>query len=91
MKCIDMFAEMLSWLFATEASHPRNGVTGKRQGGIAHLVVADPDAVVRHREADNMIEEGLAAGVTLGRRKGLRQHLLHQLQVRLLVKRLRHI
>ena len=35
-----------------------------------------------------MVEEGLAARMALGRGENLRQHFLHQLQVRLLIERL---
>lgn len=53
-----------------------------------HLVVAEPDAALCNAEVDDMVEEGLALGVPLGRGERMRQHLLQKLQVRLLVKRL---
>lgn len=51
-----------------------------------HLVVPEPDTAVYTCEAEDMIKEGLAALMALGRCKGMRQHLLQQLQVWLLVK-----
>lgn len=57
-----------------------------RQG--ADLVVADPDTVVGDREVEHVVNEGFALGVALRRRKHMRQQLLHQLPVRLLIERL---
>ena len=63
----------------------------RHQNGIrkGDLVVAQPDAAVGHAEGEHVVQEGLAARVALGRREGLHEHLLEQLQVRLLVERLR--
>lgn len=52
------------------------------------LIVAQPDAPLRNAEAEDVVQEGLALGMPLGRGKDLSQHLLQQLQVRLLIKRL---
>ena len=53
-----------------------------------YLVVADPYVLVCHSKIDDMVREGLALLVALGGRKHVRQHLLHQLPVRLLIKHL---
>ena len=50
------------------------------------LIVSQPQPVVQEVEADDMIMEGLAFGVPPGGGKGMREHLLHQLQVRLLIE-----
>lgn len=50
------------------------------------LIVAQPEPVIQEVEADDVIMEGLAFGVPPGGGKGLDEHLLHQLQVRLLIK-----
>ena len=52
----------------------------------SHLIVPEPDTAVYARKAEDMIEEGFAALMALGRCEGMREHLLQQLQVRLLVK-----
>ncbi len=52
----------------------------------AYLVVSQPYPVVKEMEADDMVMEGLAFGVPSGRGKALSEHLLHQLQVRLLIE-----
>ena len=55
-------------------------------GSITHLVVAQPQPVVQEVKADDMIMEGFAFGMPPGSCKALSEHLLHQLQVRLLIK-----
>lgn len=55
-------------------------------GQEANLVVAQPDAPLCNAEAEDMVQEGLALGMPLGSGECLSQHLLQQLQVRLLVK-----
>ncbi len=60
-----------------------------RHSSPQHLVVAQPDAALCDAEVDHVVQEGFALGVPLGRGKCLSQHLLQQLQVRLLVKCLR--
>lgn len=52
----------------------------------ADLIVAQPHPVVCHAEADHVIMEGLALGVTLWGGEDVREHLLQQLQVGLLIK-----
>lgn len=56
------------------------------KGNKAHLVVSQPYPVVQKVEADDMVMERLAFGVPPGRGKALSKHLLHQLQMRLLIK-----
>jgi len=76
------------------ASYAERAVRGRHAGRRwprrrARLVVAQPDAAVGHAEGEHMVTEGLALVVPPRRGKRLRQHLLEQLQVRLLVERLR--
>ena len=56
------------------------------EGSKAHLVIAQPYSVVQEMEADHMVMEGLAFGVPPGGGKALREHLLHQLQMWLLIE-----
>ena len=58
-------------------------VRGKRS---AHLIITQPQPVVKEMKADDMVMKGLAFGMPLGSGKALSEHLLHQLQVRLLIK-----
>jgi len=50
------------------------------------LIVAQPYPVVQEVEADDMIMERLAFGMPPRCGKALREHLLHELQMWLLVK-----
>lgn len=50
------------------------------------LVVAQPHSVVCDAEGDHMVMEGLALRVALWGGKHVRQHLLQQLEMRLLIK-----
>ncbi len=51
-----------------------------------NLVVAQPHSVVCHAEGEHVVMEGLALGVALGGGEHVRQHLLQQLQMGLLIE-----
>ena len=53
---------------------------------VGYLVVTQPDSIIQKVEADDMIMEGFTFGMPPGSGEALREHLLHQLKVRLLVK-----
>lgn len=62
-----------------------------RQGGVWHLVVAYPDAVVKHRKGDDVVEEGFGLVVPFGHSKGVGEHLFEDLEMRLLIKALQSL
>ena len=81
-QCLGGCRACFIWLLKTARS--RHCVSARQ-----HLVVPQPDAAVGDAECQHVVQEGLAARVPPRRRKGLRQHLLQQLQVRLVVEGLR--
>ena len=53
---------------------------------LSYLIVPKPDSVVKEVEADDMIMERFAFGMPSWGGKALCKHLLHQLQMWLLIK-----
>ena len=51
-----------------------------------HLIIPEPNAAIHACEAEDMIEEGLAALMALGCCEGVREHFLQQLKVGFLIE-----